>query len=171
MFLKSVVFKLGNNGPGILGGAKGGPSDPSSQRSPRVGQTPPWQDVCTMDRDLSENDSKYSRRRRGRGRVPGAPTSVASPDGNLPSGLCAVLGSGSVLLRASFLPSFLSCGKPICRLLAIVPLCASGQWRRMVTSKTRTFHPVHGNTVPVLYLSIFFSLADRSPPLSCPSRM
>lgn len=56
----SVVFKSGNNGPGILGGPEGGPSDPSGL-SPLGGQTPPWLDICTMDRDLSEDDSKYSR--------------------------------------------------------------------------------------------------------------
>ncbi|XP_064449263.1 protein SSUH2 homolog isoform X4 [Mirounga angustirostris] len=52
----SVVFKSGNNGPGVLGGAEGGPSD-AGGRSPQGSQTPPGLDVCTMDRDLSDNDS------------------------------------------------------------------------------------------------------------------
>ncbi|KAB0400094.1 hypothetical protein E2I00_002480, partial [Balaenoptera physalus] len=46
----------GNNGPAVLGGAKGGPSDPSSL-SPLGGQTLAWLDVSTMDRDLSDDDS------------------------------------------------------------------------------------------------------------------
>lgn len=60
----SVVFRSGNNGPAVLGGAWGGPSDPSSL-SPLGGQTLPWLDVSTMDRDLSDGDSKYSLSGRG----------------------------------------------------------------------------------------------------------
>ena len=67
------VFKSGNNGPGILGGAEGGPSDPGGW-DPRGGQTPPWLDICTMDKDLREDDSEYSLG------GPGAPTSMASTD-------------------------------------------------------------------------------------------
>ncbi|EPY72843.1 Suppressor of Stomatin mutant Uncoordination family member (ssu-2)-like protein [Camelus ferus] len=52
----SVVFKSGNNGPAVLGGAEGGPSAPSSL-SPLEGQPPPQLDVWTMDSDLSDADS------------------------------------------------------------------------------------------------------------------
>ncbi|XP_061252326.1 protein SSUH2 homolog isoform X1 [Bos javanicus] len=52
----SVVFKSGNNGPAVLGGAEGGPSDPSGL-GPLGGQTLPRLDIWTMDRDLSDDDS------------------------------------------------------------------------------------------------------------------
>ena len=52
-------IQIGEQWARVLGGAEGGPSDPGSP-SPLGGQTPPWLDVCTMDRDLSDEDSKYS---------------------------------------------------------------------------------------------------------------
>ncbi|KAL0600630.1 Protein SSUH2-like protein [Plecturocebus cupreus] len=48
-----VVFKLSNNGPAVLGGAPSEHIDPSTLE----GQTSLWQDVWTMDRDLSADDS------------------------------------------------------------------------------------------------------------------
>ena len=93
----SVVFKSGNNGPAVLGGAEGGPSDPSGL-GPLGGQTLPRLDIWTMDRDLSDDDSEYSRAGQ-RAPLPG--------DTELKSLCCPqhCLGSASVLLEHPFLPS------------------------------------------------------------------
>lgn len=99
----SVAFKSENNGPAVLGGAEAGPSEPSGL-SPLEGQTPPWLDVWTMDPDLSDEDSKYSRE--GVEHPPLQPALSRSPS-----------ALGAVLLRAC-LPSFLPQVKPICSLQA-----------------------------------------------------
>lgn len=124
----SVVFKSGNNGPPVWEGPRIVPQMLAAK--PLEGQKPLWPDSWTMDRDLGDEDSKYSWAGVGAHLCSGHRAPV------LPRALCLPCEGHPSLPPSNPPSSGVQSPFPVCRLVSAK---APGWWRRMVTPKRRTF--------------------------------